>query len=134
MKDPFDEFEFVDKHPDPEDADRIDRQVISEAIDDIFPNSIRSVKATKRYKRIRRLCQYYIWYDQHCDHISSGERKRKRSMEMVVAEFDDTDENRLYQSVYQAYEDRAEKDNALDQLEADLESLVVKYEMKSNHN
>lgn len=133
MKDPVNEFEFVDELPDPEDADRINKEVITDAIGEIFPSSIVSIKAQKRPKRILRLCQYYLWYHQHCDHASSARRKRRKSMESVVAEFDDTDENQLYQSIYESYEDKAESDNALEQFEADLESLTVKYEIESNH-
>lgn len=136
MTDPFDEveFEFADNQPDPEDADRIGEQVITNAIGEIFPETFQSLHAEKRRRRLYRLCQYYIWFDRNCDLTSTAEKRRQKSMEMVVAEFDDTDENRLRQSIYQAYEDRAEGDNALTQLEADLESLAVTYEAKQNQS
>jgi hypothetical protein len=95
-------FEFGKDYPDPEDADRIDADVITNAVGEIFPGKVQSLHATKRQRRLVRLCQYYLWFEQSEEYALRPKQRRSKAMEMVVAEFADTDDTQLYQSIYQA--------------------------------
>ncbi len=114
--------------PDPEDADGIDESVVKNAVGETIPERVQSLHATKRQRRLVRLCQYYLWFDRSDEYTLRPKQRRRKAMEMVVAEFDDTNDTQMFQAIYQAYQDIAEGETALEQFEADLEALAVKYD------